>query len=235
MNTRRFYSNGWRMVIWGTVGLTVAFLTQLFVVQWCFIPTGSMQNTFYPGDCILVNKLVFGPLIPDRFSEIPVLNMLASVPAVNRWEKKHHRGRLPGRRKPKRQDIVVFRDMENEQRLLVKRIMALPGDVIEIREGKVWVNGELTEERKGVVPNDSLTNDWYVLRGVKKGWTQGNFGPIEIPRSHFFVLGDNRSNSLDSRFYGYVPEKNIIGKVSLILYSAKDGKWNWKRFLHKVE
>lgn len=225
----------WRFVIGITVAMTIGSLVQLFVMQWCFIPSESMQNTLYPGDCILVNKLIYGAQIPDRFSGIPVLNILEMIPAIRKWKPVGSQKRVPGYGKIKYQDIVVFWDKELPKRMLVKRVVALENDILQIQNGKVLVNGHYVQEAPGIIPNDSLTNHWYVIHGADKGWTQGNYGPVKIPEHYFFVLGDNRSNSLDSRFYGFVPEENVIGRVNLVLFAKKDGKWDWQRFLHRIK
>jgi signal peptidase I len=101
---------------------------------------------------------------------------------------------------PKRGEIVIFRHPENQNETWVKRVIGLPGDLVEIRSGKVWLNHEQLNE--SYVADDML-ND---------------FGPVSVPEGNFFVLGDNRNNSLDSRYWGYLPREDIEGSPILIFW-----------------
>jgi signal peptidase I len=99
---------------------------------------------------------------------------------------------------PERGDIVLFEDVEGGPDPLIKRVVGLPGDEIEVKKRALYVNGERQEE--------PYVND----RGRKR---QGRYGPATVPEGHVFVMGDNRGNSLDSRVYGPVPEENLIGEA----------------------
>lgn len=230
-----FIKKIWRLIIFLTLLTTFIFLFHLFVFQWCYVPSESMSHTLCVGDCIGVNKMVYGAKIPRRLSQIPILNSLQWLPGMDDMKKHQVVKRLPAYGHLQRQDVVVFEDPKESSRLLVKRIIALANDTLLLKDGRLFINGEQQQEAPGIIPNDSLTNHWYVIHGADKGWTQGNYGPVKIPEHYFFVLGDNRSNSLDSRFYGFVPEENVIGRVNLVLFAKKDGKWDWQRFLHRIK
>ena len=103
-------------------------------------------------------------------------------------------------REPKRREIIVFNYPLDPQRKFVKRIIALPGDRIKIEEGKVFINGEQLKEE-------------YVLEN-----SYTDFAEVKVPADNYFVLGDNRNNSKDSRYWGFVPEKNIVGHPFIIFW-----------------
>ncbi len=101
---------------------------------------------------------------------------------------------------PRAQDIIVFKYPVQPQRKFIKRIIGVGGDTVEIRDGHVYVNDRLLEE------------DYTLTQGY------GDYGPIEVPADNYFVLGDNRNNSEDSRFWGFVPRENVVGKAMLIFW-----------------
>jgi len=102
---------------------------------------------------------------------------------------------------PHRGDVIVFRYPLNPQRDFVKRVMGLPGDSVRLRNGVVYVGGQALSEKSYTIKPDF-----------------GNYGPVTVPANQYFVLGDNRNNSEDSRFFGYVPRGNIIGKAVFIYW-----------------
>lgn len=103
---------------------------------------------------------------------------------------------------PKRGDIVVFKSVEGHNDDLIKRVVGLPGDKIEIRDrGTLYINGK--PQKEPYVVNDPCVQDYPKTC---------SFGPVTVPKDHYFMMGDNRANSLDSRFFGAVPEENLIGE-----------------------
>ena len=113
---------------------------------------------------------------------------------------------------PKRGDVIVFRFPPNPDTDFIKRVIGLPGDTVEVRDKAVYINGEKIADPHAHF-TDGMTPD------VRHG-PRDEFGPVTVPKDHLFVMGDNRDNSYDSRFWGFVPEKNVLGKA-LILY------WSW--------
>ena len=166
------------------VAVLLALFIRTFVVQAFKIPSGSMKETLQIGDHILVNKFIYGVKIPiARTTLIPI-------------------------KKPQRDDIVVFKYPENPKLDFIKRVVGVEGDVIEIRDKRLYVNHE-PYDRSYAVFKDS-----YVIPG---GFNKrDNFGPITVAKDSLFVMGDNRDNSKDSRFWGQVPERNIVGKAFAI-------------------
>ncbi len=164
------------------VAFILAMVIRTFVVQAFKIPTGSMRTTLLEGDLILVNKFIYGAKIP--------LTGLA----------------LPALRQPGRGDVIVFIYPESPNKDFIKRLVGLPGETVEIKNGTVYIND------KPLI--DSTFNQRYY-------YNRGQFGeegkPTKIPEDNFFVLGDNSASSQDSRYWGFVPRKNILGEA-LVVY-----------------
>jgi len=124
-------------------------------------------------------------------------------------------------KKPQRGDIIVFKYPENPSKDFIKRVVAVEGDVIESKNKVVHVNGNKVNE-----PYAQHTDDSMRPMGIEP---RDNFGPVIVPQGKYFVMGDNRDQSYDSRYWGYVDMKDIKGKA-LILYWSWDGDKNWVRF-----
>jgi len=146
-----------------------------------YVPTGSMQPTILIGDAVVVNNLAYSLRVP--FTSV----------SVARWKT------------PARGDIVVCFEPGDGTRL-VKRVVAVPGDVLELRDDHLWLNGRPQE----VGP--------YVTIPAIAAWR--NFGPVVVPAGQYFMMGDNRDNSKDSRYFGCVPVSQIVGKAECVLLSA---------------
>jgi signal peptidase I len=197
------------------VAMLLAFAIRVFVVQAFKIPSGSMIPTLLIGDHILVSKLSYGIQWPGdckvRLS-FPPITCYTSYTIISFGE-------------PQRGDIIVFRYPEDEDKDFIKRIVGLPGDRIEIRNKLVHVNGVPVEDKS------------YTQR-VDPGMIDGtinprdNFGPVTVPAGSYFVMGDNRDQSLDSRFWGYVSAEKIRGKAFRIYWSwSGQGPWeHWVRW-----
>lgn len=171
------------------------FFVMTFVVQAFQIPTGSMEPTLLVGDFLLVNKLVYSD---SYFS----------------FEDKI----LP-RKKIERYDIVVFKFPEELSKDYVKRIVALEGEKVEIKGNQVYINdAPIPEDYKVHIYSQSRnTNEYYHYDGdIKEG-----YGPVIIPPGHCFVLGDNRDNSQDSRYWGFLPIDHIKGRPWIIYFSYR--------------
>lgn len=177
------------------------------------IPSGSMESTLLVGDFLLVNKLVYGATIP-----------LTNV-------------KLPAVRDPRRGDVVVFEWPVDPSKNFVKRLVALPGDTVSMQQGVLLLNGLEQDERyvvhtdPGVDPTaeDFTWQRSYLVRTAtaaqvpapRGGYrpSRNNWGPLVVPQNHFFVLGDNRDNSLDSRYWGFVPDSLMRGSPMVVYYS----------------
>ncbi len=172
------------------IALLLALFIRTFVVQAFKIPSGSMMNTLLIGDHILVNKFIYGVKNPFTGATwIPFKN-------------------------PQRKDVVVFKYPVNPKQDYIKRVVGVPGDTIEIRDKKLYVNGELQNEEYAI----------YLDNRIIPGTVQkrDNMGPITVPEQSLFVMGDNRDNSYDSRFWNFVDFSSVKGKA-FILY------WSWDK------
>jgi len=165
------------------IALVLALIIRTFLVQAFKIPTGSMRMTLIEGDAILVNKFIYG-------AKIPFTNL-----------------RLPALRSPQRGDVVVFIYPQDTKKDFIKRIVALPGETVEIKNGIIYINDKPVSDEK-------LNNRYYYNRG-----DYGDIGKkIVVPEGHYFVLGDNSASSQDSRYWGFVPMDNLLGKAMLIYW-----------------
>jgi len=177
--------------------LVLALLIRAFVVQAFKIPSGSMIPTLIVGDHVLVNKILYGLRIP--FSDDRVLAI----------------------REPERGEIIVFKYPKDPSRDFIKRIVGLPGDVVEVRDKVLFVNGSPLEE-----PYVQYTDDY--VRDPRYG-PRDNYGPVQVPEGKYFVMGDNRDQSEDSRFWGFVDFRYIKGKAMIIYWS-----WDNQKFLPRI-
>jgi signal peptidase I len=171
------------------------FFVMTFVVQAFQIPTGSMEPTLLVGDFLLVNKLVYAqaPTPLEKFI-------------------------LP-RKDIRRKDIVVFKYPNDLSQDFVKRVIGLPGERLEIKNKQVYINDKPIEE-KYKVHNDSqvyANTEYYHYDDA----IRDNFGPVTVPAGHLFVMGDNRDNSLDSRYWSFLPLSYIKGRPWVIYFSYR--------------
>jgi signal peptidase I len=170
------------------IAVLIALFVRTFIVQAFEIPSGSMQPTLRIGDYILVNKFIYGIIIPYAHT------------------------RLFAFEKPKRGDVIVFLYPLNPSKDFVKRVIATEGEKVQIIQNRVYVNDTLIQD-----PWGHFSYKWPAayLQMME------NFGPVVVPKDSFFVLGDNRENSDDSRFWGFVPLDDVLGKAFVIYFS-----WN---------
>ncbi|MFA5353825.1 MAG: signal peptidase I [Thermodesulfovibrionales bacterium] len=192
---RRRESKVWEYTKAIVTAFLLAIVIRTFVVQAFKIPSGSMLDTLLIGDHILVNKFMYGTPVDIPFTSINLF-------------------RMPGFSKPERGDIVVFKYPEDPTRDFIKRVIGTEGDVIEERNKIVYVNGKALHEPyiKHVDPTNGIA-------------MRDNFGPYIVPRGKCFVMGDNRDQSYDSRFWGYVDLTEVRGKAFVIYWS-----WDNERF-----
>jgi len=197
---------------WGGLVLFIVLMV-LFrssVADWYTVPTGSMKPNILEGDRIFVNKLQYDVRVPFTHWSLKTLGS------------------------PKRGDIVVL-DSPVENKRLVKRVVGIPGDVIALRDNHLFVNGKPAHYR--IVANQPDPSMWIddtpnkeVLREslfshsypIAVNTLQPGlmtFGPVVVPKNRYFVMGDNRDNSADSRYFGFVPRKYILGRASYVVLS----------------
>jgi signal peptidase I len=223
-DARKGKSSGGRSAFWeNTKSLLFALLIYLvirtFFIEAYRIPSGSMIPSLLVGDWLFVNKLVYGPKVP--FTEI----------------------RFPGYADPRRGEVVVFTSPrqpdlamvgDDPTPTLVKRLVGMPGDTIYMREGLLHVNGlpqrqgfAAASNPRGNPDETSPLMDWQrqaQLTGTRFGAppdtpTNDHWGPLLVPDRHYFMMGDNRYQSKDSRYWGVVPRENVKGRPMFVYYS----------------
>ena len=221
------------------ITLTYAILAAVFIRSFFFepfsIPSGSMYPTLEVGDYLFVSKYDYGfskhslplsiPLIPKRifYSE------------------------------PKRGDVIVFKTPEDNKTDYIKRVIGIPGDEIRMESSSIYVNKQLLKKKKigeqkyknlvverflEVSPNGK-EYEIFEIKEKNPFIDTDNFNTILVPKNQFFVLGDNRDNSQDSRFIGAIPKKNLVGKGRIVFLSFDTNKtgwltfWNWPKAFRK--
>lgn len=199
MKEDTFAAKLWDWIKTIVLALILALFIRTFFIQAFKIPSGSMIPTLLIGDHILVNKFIYG-----------VRNPLTRKV----WIKG---------KQPQRKEVIVFIFPKNPKLDFIKRVIGLPGDIVEIRDKKVFVNGTPLQE-----PYVQYTDPRILPREISP---RDNFGPIKVPQGHLFVMGDNRDQSHDSRFWGFVPIKNVKGKAFIIYFSwdAQHFRIRWRR------
>ena len=186
------------------IAVFLALFIRTFVVQAFKIPSGSMKPTLLVGDHILVNKFIYGVKIP--FLDITLIPF----------------------KEPKRGDIVVFKFPEDPKKDFIKRVIAVAGDTVQIRDKKVYINGKPFEDPYGAYL------DPHAIPG--KIQPRDNLGPITVPPKSLFVMGDNRDYSYDSRFWGFVDLSAVKGKAFMIYWSwdKENSGIRWRRLAKLV-
>lgn len=188
------------------VALLLFFVIRTFVVEAFRIPTGSMENTLLVGDFLLVNKAVYGAEIPGTGINLPSLD------------------------DPERLDVLVFSPPHEPDKNYVKRVVGVPGDTLMMRDKTLYVNGlpqvepfaRQTDTERDIFVPGMLWQRSYLPKGTDAEVyrpSRDNWGPITIPDEYFFMLGDNRDDSEDSRYWGLVHESAVKGRPIFIYYS----------------
>lgn len=189
------------------IPIAIALLVRATLVQAYHIPSGSMEDTLFPGDFVLAEKLSYGPWVPGR-----VPGMAAAVPSM----------RIRGLREVRPGDVVIFESPRDPDIDLVKRCVAVAGQTVEMRNKRLYVDGRPFGDpatSKSVDPRALVPRD--------------QFGPFVVPEGYFFAMGDNRDNSFDSRFFGAVPLANVRAHPVAIYFSWNAagealGKIRWR-------
>ena len=189
------------------------------LADWNVVPTGSMKPTIVEGDRILVNKLAYDFKVP--------LTQIALYRIAD----------------PRRGDIVVFESKAANMRL-VKRVIGLPGDTVEMRDNRLTINGiaarysGVEHESDATFAVESYFDMSHRIELARDGVGRfSTFGPVTVPQNCYLVLGDNRDNSADSRFYGFIPREEIVGNAKTVVLSLDYDHYympRTKRFLHTL-
>ena len=215
---RGFMRGFMRAILQLAASVLLFLVTRALVVEMYKIPTASMQRTLLVGDFLVVNKMVYGAHVP--FTHF----------------------RLPSFHDPRRGDVIVFKWPSDPRVNFVKRVVGIPGDTLLMQNGVLTRNGVALKE--AYVTHSSVDADmaadefrWqrdYLVKSARASETywpsRNNWGPLVVPPHDFFVLGDNRDNSLDSRYWGFVPDSLVRGEPMFVYYSYRPDSvstWSW--------
>jgi signal peptidase I len=206
------------------IALVLAIIIRTFLLEAYMIPSGSMEPTLLIGDHIMVNKMAYGIRLPDsifglQIPELPLGHYLIHFGSI-------HRG-----------DVIVFVPPQDRDKDFIKRVIGLPGDKVQIKNGRVWLNGRPMDDPhahlevpdSARLPDSSRDNYGFI------GANGSIVGPIEVPPGRLFVMGDNRDHSDDSRYWGFANESDVEGRA-FVIYWSWDGEeggllpLRWSRF-----
>ena len=191
------------------IAVALALFARTFVFQAFKIPTGSMEPNLLVGDHLIVNKMIHAPAASGV--EHAILPM----------------------RDIQRGDVIVFKNPQEPWRDLIKRVIGLPGETLELRRKKIYINNQVLDEPYAhyylpMSPEGSLTGD---------DRRREDYGPVTVPTGQYFMMGDNRDDSLDSRYWGFMPANYVKGKALFIYFSVGNsiGDVQWGRLLNRVK
>jgi signal peptidase I len=207
----------------------VMFSLRSSLADWNVVPSGSMEPTILVGDRVLVNKLAYDLKVPFTTWHIA------------QWSN------------PQRGDVVVFFSPKDGTRL-VKRVIGLPGDTVELRNDQLVINGKPvdyttlepkipeqlagTDRTQGVFATEQLPAHAHAVMAINGIPAKRTFGPVQVPEGHYFMMGDNRDNSFDSRYFGTVDRGQIVGRVSSVVLSLdRNNYWlpRWSRTFSSLD
>jgi len=190
------------------IAIVLFLVVRTFLVEAFRIPTRSMENTLLAGDFLLVNKLLYGAPVPGTDARLPALGH------------------------PGRGDVIVFTPPHDPARNYVKRIVGEGGDTVSMVDKVLHLNGQPIQERYARHDDPGPLGDYgtpsmlwqraFLVDGLNPRRyhpTRDNWGPLVVPQGHFFVLGDNRDDSEDSRYWGFVREESVTGRPLVVYFS----------------
>ena len=205
------------------IALLLFTVVRTFLVEAFRIPTRSMENTLLAGDFLLVNKAVYGAQVPGT------------------------RTRLPAFAEPGRGDVIVFTPPHEPDRHYVKRVVGMPGDTLAMIDKTLYVNGEPLSEPYARYSDPDPLGDYtaptmlwqrsFLVRRIEERVyhpSRDTWGPLVVPAERYFVLGDNRDDSEDSRFWGFVHADAVTGRPLLVYYSFEPGALGSLAYLTQV-
>ena len=191
------------------IALVLAFFIREMFIQAYKIPSGSMKNTLLIGDHLLVNKMAYGLKIPNEvpFIRYQLFKTIRFFPSF-----------------PKRFDIIVFKYPEDPTRDFIKRVIALPGEILEIKKQKIYINGKKIDDSAFVRHTEPPLPPPF-------SFPRDDYGPVKVPPHDLFVMGDNRENSQDSRYWGFLDMDYVKGKALILYWSwdSEHGRVRWNR------
>jgi signal peptidase I len=185
------------------IAVILALFVRTFVLQAFKIPTGSMENNLLIGDHLLVNKFVYAPTTSS------VERTLLPIGTIRRG------------------DVLVFKSPVEPERDLIKRVIGLPGERLEQKEKKLYINGQPLNEPYVFFLEPPRHNS-ELTEATTSSDPRENYGPVTVPPNQYFMMGDNRDNSLDSRYWGFMPADYVKGKAVFIYWSYESEREDYE-------
>jgi len=186
------------------IAVVLALFVRTFVFQAFKIPTGSMEPNLLVGDHLIVNKMIFAPTATSA-----------------------ERAIMPTRA-VRRGDTVVFKYPEEPERDFIKRVIGLPGDRLELRSKVLYINDQPLQESYAHYATPAAADEFGASGDLRE-----SYGPVTVPQGQYFMMGDNRDNSEDSRYWGFLPASYVKGNA-LFIYFSFDSGLRWERLLNRV-
>jgi signal peptidase I len=220
------------IVFWlSIISLIIIFRTKAYEI--CYVPSESMEPTILRGDLLIYDKVTFGAIRPRRWADVPIINIFTWITSLRNADKQRDWGyyRYNGKRKPRKGDIIVFHSPENKNILLVKRIAYVVHQGITLKITSSSIKTILTMAKQDGVNMKNRCEKFYTNKKHENYY---------IPKQdYYYVMGDNQNNSVDSRWFGYIPEHDVIGKMKLVLFSWDSRatilhKLRWNRIFHSI-
>ena len=198
-NLKKLFKENWGFCLF----VLLMFASRSTFADWYKVPTGSMLPTIVEGDRILVNKMAYRVELP--FTDISLFET----------------------GQPQRGDIVVFNSAKADTRM-VKRVIGLPGDRVAMTNNRLTINGKPLRYDEAALPfgfTEQLGDKHHLVQFSPVSQAADNFSEVTVPAEHYLVLGDNRNNSADSRYYGFVPAAELQGKATRVIVSLNPDKY----------
>jgi signal peptidase I len=184
------------------IAVILALFVRTFVVQAFKIPTGSMENNLLIGDHLLVNKFALAPVASG------IEQTLLPIGTIRRG------------------DVLVFKYPVEPDRDFIKRVIGLPGETLQLKEKKIYINGKPLDEPYVHFMEDPHRNSEF--SEVTSSDVRENYGPVTVPPNQYFMMGDNRDNSADSRYWGFMPRDYVKGRALLIYWSYESEREDYE-------
>jgi signal peptidase I len=184
------------------IAVILALFVRTFVLQAFKIPTGSMENNLLIGDHLLVNKFMYAPTASSLERAILPIGQI------------------------RRGDVLVFKYPVEPDRDFIKRVIGLPGETLQLKDKKIYINGKLLDEPYVHFLEEPRRH--AELSEVTSSDVRENYGPVTVPPNQYFMMGDNRDNSADSRYWGFMPRDYVKGKALLIYWSYESERQDYE-------
>ena len=202
----------------------IAIFIRIFIGETCRVSNSSMEPTIMEGDWLWIDKVSYGAVLPVRWSDIPLVNIFTWIPSLREKDMDTNWGyhRSTGLKMPEKNDLIIFKSPENEEVLLVKRIAKRLSKGIDLA-----ITPNNFADYKEIIIRENNTADMQNNTILINGMPTKTY---QVQNNYYYILGDNQEISRDSRYFGYICEKDIVGKVNRVLFSPENRKYFFQIF-----